>query len=211
MKIIITGCLSLFIFAAFAFTSQSPHGSHEEAKTLAIGDPMPGGDMKMVDVNGTEQVPLSTHMGENGLLVVFSCNTCPFVVAYEDRLPEIQAMAKKMDIGFVVVNSNEAKRKEDDSEKAMKEYTKKWRLDSPYLIDTDSKVADLFGAFVTPEVFLFNPDSKLEYKGAIDDNWKSKDAVEVDYLQIAMTAVINGDEIEVKETKARGCSIKRLK
>lgn len=203
------GCFGI-CFPDLITSATKAHGDHK-AKTLAIGESMPGADVAMVNVNGDEPVPLGKLKGENGTLVMFSCNTCPFVIAYEDRFPELQKTCAEMGIGLAIVNSNEAKRERDDSEHEMASYTKRWGMTAPYLIDQRSKVADMFGAFVTPEVFLFNAESELVYKGAIDDNWKSGTDVTEDYLDIAMKAMLAGEEIKTTETKARGCSIKRLK
>jgi len=152
---------------------------------------------------------LKEYQGENGLLVVFSCNTCPFVVAWEDRYNEIANMSGSAGVNMVLLNSNEAYRDAEDSPVNMRHHANDLNYSMPYLIDKEHKVADALAAKTTPHVFLFDKDLKLVYKGAIDDNYKDKGAVQETYLKDALTAMKDGSEIKVKETKALGCSIKR--
>lgn len=180
------------------------------SKTLKIGERSDGLAIPVEDITGKEDL-LRAYGDRNGLLVVFSCNTCPFVVAWEDRYNALHDVCKKNQIGMVLVNSNEAKRKGDDSAEAMRQHAKDKGYTMPYVIDHDHRVADAMGAKTTPHVFLFNNDLRLAYKGAIDDNHKSKDAVTATYLEDALNALGNAKEVQVKETKALGCSIKRVK
>lgn len=180
---------------------------------LGIGGMMPMGDLKMKDVSG-KMVSLDDAMGENGLIINFSCNTCPFVVAWEDRYPMIEKMAKENNMGLVLLNSNEAKRQgdnQDDSFEAMQAHAKEMNYDCYYLVDENHKMADAMSAFTTPHIFIFDGDKKLVYKGAIDDNYKEMAKVENQYIQKAIKAVAAGDKVDPSETKGRGCSIKRLK
>lgn len=179
------------------------------AQQLQIGDTSPALKFNVQDFGGNES-QLSSHAGENGLLVVFSCNTCPFVVAWENRYNEVYEAARKAGVGMVLLNSNEAFRAEEDSPENMRYHADDKAYLAPYLVDPNHKIADAFGAKTTPHVFLFNSDMKLAYKGAIDDNHKDKDAVEHTYLKDALASIASGDNIEVQETKALGCSIKRV-
>ena len=112
----------------------------------------------------------------------------------------------------MLVNSNEAKRKGADSMDEMKNHAKeKGYLDFAYVVDQNHVLADAFGATKTPDVFLFNSDLELVYKGAIDDNSKNKGGVEEPYLMNAVKALSSGEEITPATTKALGCSIKRIK
>lgn len=153
---------------------------------------------------------LSDYKGNNGILVVFSCNTCPFVVSWEDRYNELASASTDAGVSMVLLNSNEAFRSEEDSPLNMRNHASDLTYSMPYLIDKDHKVADALGAKTTPHVFLFDKDLKLVYKGAIDDNHKNKDEVTESYLKDALLAMKSGDEVIVKETKALGCSIKRV-
>jgi len=176
---------------------------------LPIGGELPMANQKFLDISG-DLVTMNQLKGENGLLVIFSCNTCPFVIAYEDRYPELVAHAKANGIGIVLVNPNEAKRAGDDSYEEMKRHAEAAGYTSHYVVDTKSKFANAVGAFTTPHSFLFDKNNKLFYKGGIDDNWKSKDKVSRHWLKDAMTAVKFGKELRNPITRSKGCSIKRV-
>jgi peroxiredoxin len=176
---------------------------------LNIGDKAPKTELKMTNLDGNK-VSLEELKKENGLCVIYSCNTCPWVVAWEDRYNELFKECADKNIGFVLVNSNEAKREDDDSLEEMKAHAKeKAYLNFAYVVDENHVLADAFGATKTPDVFLFDGDLKLAYKGAIDDNSKNKDGVEEPYLKKAIEAVATGKKPEPATTKALGCSIKR--
>jgi thioredoxin-related protein len=189
---------------ASAFTFQKI-----EIKPIEIGTSMPMADQKMTDVLSDKSVTLNESKGEKGLLVMFSCNTCPFVVSSESRIIKAQEEAKKLNIGMVVINSNEAKRDGDDSQKEMAAYGQKQKYTVPYLMDASSALADAFGATRTPECFLFDKSGKLVYHGAIDDNTKDETAVTKHYLTDAMTALSEGKAIATPNSVSVGCSIKR--
>ena len=106
---------------------------------------------------------LKEYQGENGLLVVFSCNTCPFVVAWEDRYNEIATMSGSAGVNMVLLNSNEAYRGAEDSPVNMRHHANDLNYSMPYLIDKEHKVADALAAKTTPHVFLFDKDLKLVY------------------------------------------------
>ena len=179
------------------------------AEQISIGDKAPKQDLELLSTDGN-QVSLKDLNRENGLCVIYSCNTCPWVLAWEDRYNEIYKEFTEM--GFVLVNSNEAKREGEDSMEQMKEHAKqKGYFNFAYVVDKNHELADAFGATKTPDVFLFNGDMELVYKGAIDDNSKNKTEVKEQYLMNAAKAVVAGERISPEETKALGCSIKRLK
>jgi len=175
---------------------------------LEIGKAIPSSSTKMMDVTGNE-VSLNDLKDEKGLLVIFSCNTCPYVKLSEARIKEVASIAKRNKIGVVLINSNEGQREEEDSFDEMKKYAKSQAYDFNYVLDKNSQVADAFGATRTPHVFLF--DSKgLVYRGAIDDNIKdAKEAKEL-YLKDALLAVAGGKPVKTSSTKSVGCSIKRV-
>lgn len=183
--------------------------SFSDLDQISIGDKAPKTDVKMESLNG-KKVSLADLAKENGLCVIFSCNTCPYVIGWEDRYNDIEAACAKNNVGFVLVNSNEAKRNGDDSLDEMKGHAKeKGYGNLTYVVDKNHLVADAFGATKTPDVFLFNGDMTLAYKGAIDDNMKQKDSVTEPYLLNAVEAMVAGKPINPGETKAIGCSIKR--
>lgn len=180
-----------------------------EMDQINIGDKAPKTDLKMMGIDG-KSVSLKDLKSENGVCVIFSCNTCPWVIAWEDRYNDLYKECTNAGIGFVLVNSNEAKRSGDDSLEEMKKHAKeKGYFDFAYVVDENNVLADAFGATKTPDVFLFNGNMELVYKGAIDDNSKDKTAVAEPYLKKAVQALSAGKSIDPAETKALGCSIKR--
>ncbi len=177
-------------------------------ETLKIGDKMPHMDRKMKSIYGHQQT-LEDLAGENGLLVIFTCNTCPFVKAWVDRYPKVQREAEKRGVHTVLLNSNTAKRDKGDSMEEMKRFGKEHHPEIPYLLDASNKTADAFGAKTTPHVFLFNEEFRLVYRGAIDDHHKNADKVDHFYVMDALKAMNNGKEIDPSITEAKGCGIKR--
>ncbi len=182
----------------------------QDIKPLEIGSKMPASEVIMKDVNGKE-ISLEKVKKDKGLLVMFSCNTCPYVVKSQERTKEMLAFAQKNKIGVIIINSNEAQREEADSYDAMRNYAKEQRYNTPYVVDENSKVADLFGATRTPEVFLFNPKGELMYHGAMEDNPSSPKESKEFYLKNAMYKMVSGEKPDPSETKSIGCSIKRKK
>ena len=134
------------------------------------------------------------------------------MIAWEDRYPDLARETKDASIGFVLINSNEAKRGGDDSLEEMKQHAEeKGYANIPYLVDEKSALANAFGGKSTPHVFLFDKDWKLAYEGAIDDNHKSAEMVKSTYLKNAIENLAKGKKIDPNNTKALGCSIKRVK
>ncbi len=175
---------------------------------LEIGADAPSQTLKLKDLNGKNHT-LKSLKEKNGLLVIFSCNTCPWVVAWENRYNELDKIASENGIKMIAVNSNEAYRGDDDSEEAMKQHAKKQGYTFPYLVDSNSSLADAFGATRTPHVFLFDSNMKLVYRGAIDDSAKDISAVSKPYLKNALMNLGQGKMIEPNTTRSLGCGIKR--
>lgn len=193
--------LFLLLFLAGTVISSS-------AQSLAIGANLPMKDEKMKDISGKE-LSISDAIRKNGVLVMFSCNTCPYVIKNQQRTLDIAAYAKQNNIGIILLNSNEGTRNSDDSYEDMKAYAKKQGYDFYYTVDTDSKIANAFGATRTPELFLFDANGKLQYKGAIDDNPNNAGNVKRVHAKEAINELIAGKPISVKESRSLGCSIKR--
>lgn len=190
--------------------------SNGDPESLEIGAKAPLTDYVMTDVNGNKMT-LQRAAGENGVLVVFSCNTCPFVVGrgeksegWEGRYNAINDMANAKGVNMVLVNSNEAKRGDADSMSAMKEQSKTQGYKMPYVEDKNHELADAFGARTTPHVYLFNNKMELVYKGAIDDNVDSAKEVKKTYLKDAISNMVAGKKVDPSSTKPLGCSIKRV-
>lgn len=176
---------------------------------LAIGSPLPKADLKMKDVSGKE-VSFNDARKKNGLLVMFSCNTCPWVIKNQSRTNEISAYALSREVGVILLNSNEAQRNDEDSFEEMKQYARKQGYQWYYAVDENSVMANAFGANRTPECFLFNAAGNLVYHGAIDDNPGKADAVTRKHLKEAIDEMLAGKEITIKESRSMGCAIKRL-
>ncbi|HPR62448.1 MAG TPA: redoxin family protein [Prolixibacteraceae bacterium] len=192
--------LIILVFWAISASAQFP--------VISIGDQLPKSE-KMDCATSNKNANIDELKGENGTLVIFSCNTCPFVVAWEDRFPIVDKIAKENKVNMVLVNSNYNNRNGVDSFEAMKAHAQKNNYKWPYLIDNESELANAFGAQTTPHVFLFDKNNKLVYKGAIDDNHKDRKQVNEFYLQDALNSLGQGKEISNKETRNLGCSIKR--
>ena len=202
MKKILFGLAPVALVATMAFTGGEP------IEPLSIGSSLPKAELKMKDVSGKE-VSIKDVVKSNGVLVMFSCNTCPYVVKNQDRTAAIGEYAQKMKVGVIVLNSNEAYRGEDDSYQAMANYAKDQKYKWNYVVDKDHVMADAFGAKKTPETFLFDKNLKLVYHGAIDDNPSDASAVGRHHLKEAINELVAGKDVSVKESKSVGCGIKR--
>ncbi|MEP7143417.1 MAG: thioredoxin family protein [Ferruginibacter sp.] len=177
--------------------------------SLPIGSPLPKGDLKMKDISGNE-ISVKEIKKKNGILIMFSCNTCPYVIKNQRRTRDICSYAQKMEMGIIVLNSNAGNRDDEDSYVAMKEYAKKQQYNWVYAVDENNVLADAFGASRTPECFLFDKDLMLVYHGAIDNNPTDEENVTRKHLQIAIDELAAGKEVSVKETRSMGCGIKRV-
>ena len=177
---------------------------------LKIGETSPAFAELTTNLDGKDAV-LREYLQPNGIMVVFSCNTCPFVLAWEDRYEGLASYCKANNIGFVLLNSNQAKRDNDDSFQAMKAHAAEKGYSFPYLIDHNSTIANAFGAKVTPQVYLFNNEMQLVYRGAIDDNHKDASKVSSTYALNALRSYVAGTTPNPETTEALGCSIKRVK
>ena len=178
-----------------------------QAKELSIGSEILGVDYILKNIDGNDTT-LDKLKKSNGILVVFSCNTCPWVIRWQDRYNILSAFSRKNDIGFVAVNSNARLHESVDSMDEMIYHATANEYGFPYVLDEDAKLAKAFGAMKTPHVYLFNSDNKLVYTGAIDDNAKSAKKVKNNYLMDAIRALGSNKKIKISETKALGCSIK---
>lgn len=196
--------LVLIMLTVFSISAVASNGNNK----LEIGDKAVLTEVKMTDISG-ENISLNEVKKENGVLVLFSCNTCPFVMRWEDRYPDLKKWADKNEVGMVVVNSNHQKRDGEDSLEAMKKHASEKNYNFYYAVDHESKIANAFGGQTTPHAFLFNSDMQLVYKGAIDDSYESADKVKNAYVKDAISHVAEGKKVAVAETKPVGCSIKR--
>jgi hypothetical protein len=208
--------LFAFLLCSFLCSTATAQEREDLPIPLVVGNDVDLSEPSMLATTG-EPMTLKHIIQKNGLVVIFSCNECPFVVAWEDRYKKIASFAKDNGFGVALVNSNAAKRSGDiqaDNFEAMVAHDEEMgytKMGVFYLLDKASMLADAFQAKVTPHVYLFDGDGLLRYKGAIDDNYKSAMDVKAPYLMNAMESLLNGEEVDVEETDAIGCSIKRLK
>ena len=172
--------------------------------TLALGAEAPPFDLPGVD--GRNHA-LSDYAETPALAVVWSCNHCPYVQAWEGRMKQIQADYADRGFRLVAINSNDARSHPEDSFDAMRERAQAQGFNFDYLSDEDQSVVGAYGAGRTPEVFLFDGDRRLVYHGAIDDS-RNEDAVTSHYLRDAIDALLAGHAPEVAETMPVGCTVK---
>ena len=178
------------------------------SEPLPIGSDLPKADVSLHDVSG-KTITLKDARKENGLLVMFSCNTCPVVINNQARTVAISKFALDQQIGVILLNSNEGNRDGADSPEAMKNYADNQQYNWYYAIDKNNELADAFGAKRTPECFLFDKNGKLVYHGAIDDNPQDESNSKRQHLKEAITEMNSGKPVSVTETRSVGCSIKR--
>lgn len=174
-------------------------------KNLKIGSALPVFRLKGIDEKVYSE---SSFSNKKILVVIFSCNHCPYVQAYEDRIKEIQAEYEGKGVIVIAINSNDETGYPEDSFENMKTRAKDKGFNFPYLRDDEQSVAREFDASHTPEVFVFDEERKLRYHGKIDDNWKEPDEVRSRYLKDAIEELLKGEEISVPETYSIGCTIK---
>ena len=201
MKTIKLICAAIVLIIAFAFTGKSSEG-------YKVGDIATDFTLKNVD---GKMVSLKNYKDAKGFIVIFTCNHCPFAKAYEDRIIALDKKYKKLGYPVIAINPNNPAVQPDDSFELMIERAKEKRFTFPYLFDEGQKIYPQYGATKTPHVYILQKTSKgnvVKYIGAIDDNHSDEEAVKVKYVENAVDALLGGKEIEVKSTKAIGCSIK---
>lgn len=183
-------------------------GFAQNITPLGIGTNAPETDRVIVDTSELNTT-LSDVADNNGLLVIFSCNTCPWVAKWEDQYNQLSSLAAQNDIGMIALNPNERIRNRGESINDMRRRAQKQGYNFTYALDKDHIIADAFGATRTPEVFLFDANLELVYHGAIDDNANSDSEANSRYLREAILAIASGEDIQITETQIQGCTIKR--
>jgi hypothetical protein len=198
---------------AFTLSGMLAFGAYAQqpaATKLAIGSALPETGYQTTDVLSGKTYTLQELKTKNGLLVIFTCNTCPFVLKNSNRTREILDVAQDEGIGVMMVNANEAQRDGADSKAQMKAFAEEHDYPN-YVIDAGSALADAFHAQHTPQVFLFDSQGLLVYEGAMDDSPANPEAAKKIYLKDAMEHMVAGEAINPNQTKSLGCSIKRVK
>ncbi len=177
-----------------------------DTKELSIGSKSP--DFKNLPGTDNKKYSLSTFAEKKILVIVFSCNHCPYVRAYEDRIIALQRDYAARGLQLVAINSNETVHYPEDNFEEMVNRAKSQAYNFPYLRDEDQSVANAFGATHTPQFFVFDQQRKLRYKGKFDDDYQTPSAVQSNYLRDAVDAILAGGEVSEPETYSIGCTIK---
>jgi peroxiredoxin len=202
MKAIKFLALILVVGLVAAFTVTKPAAGYKVGDTAT--------DFNLKNVDG-KMVSLKSMKDTKGYIVVFTCNHCPYAVAYEDRIIALNNKYKKLGYPVVAINPNNPEKQKDDSFAKMQERAKEKKFNFPYLFDDGQKIYPQYGATKTPHVYVLQKTKKgnvVKYIGAIDDNYEDETAVKQKYVENAVDALLKGKDVPVKETKAIGCSIK---
>lgn len=203
-KIIKITAILVMLITVSAFTTKT----NTETQGYKIGDEAT--DFELENING-KMVSLSNFKEAKGFIVVFTCNTCPYAVAYEDRIEALNRKYADKGYPVIAIMPNNTEVKPGDNMEAMRQRAKDKDFTFPYLMDEGQKIYPQYGATKTPHIYIlekYDDKNIVKYIGAIDDNYQDEAAVKTKYVENAIDALLSGKEIEVKETKAIGCSIK---
>ena len=193
--------LVFVVLVASAFTIKTADG-------YQVGDTIEGFTLKNID---EKMVSLSDYSNAKGFILIFTCNTCPYSVANEDRIIALDLKYKKLGYPVIAINPNDPKASKGDSLEDMKVRAEEKGFTFPYLLDEGQKVYPKFGATKTPHVFVVSrPGMKVEYIGAVDNNSRDADAVTEKYVENVVDALLSGKKPIKTNTRAIGCSIKVL-
>ncbi|MBC8753639.1 thioredoxin family protein [Kordia sp. YSTF-M3] len=180
----------------------------EVANGYQVGDIVKDFSLKNVD---GKMVSMADYKDTKGFILTFTCNTCPYSVAYEDRLIALDKKYASQGYPVIAINPNNPEARPKDNFEAMQTRAKEKGFTFPYMLDVGQKVYPVFGATRTPHMYVLAKTPKghqVKYIGAIDDNYKDAAATTKHYVEDAVDALLAGKEVEVKTTKAIGCSIK---
>jgi peroxiredoxin len=205
MKFIKSMTLVAVVLLMSAFTANT---TPTEKKGYDVGDVAT--DFKLKNVDGT-MVSLSDYKDAKGFIVVFTCNTCPYAVAYEDRIIALDKKYASKGYPVIAIMPNNTKVKPGDSMEAMKARASAKGYTFPYLMDEGQQIYPQYGATKTPHVYILEKTDKgnvVRYIGAIDDNYKDAKLVNDKYAEDAVDALLEGTPIKETKTRAIGCSIK---
>ena len=176
-----------------------------ESIDIPLGTNMPKFILR--DPNGVIQVS-DYAFGKKGLLIVFTCNHCPYAKAVWPRLIRLGTFAQKNGVNVLAINPNINPNYPDDSPLEMQKKMKEWEIPFPYLIDNTQHTAREFKAQCTPDIYLFDADQKLVYHGRVDDNWQDESKVTKEELREAVECLIAVKPLTGKQNPSIGCSIK---
>ena len=196
--------VALLTLGLVGFTSDSS----ADAAGYQLGDMAT--DFSLPGIDG-KTVSLKDFPEAKGFFVIFTCNSCPYAVAYEDRIIALDAKYKALGYPVIAINPNNPDIKPADNFKAMKVRAAEKGFTFPYLLDEGQKVYPQYGATRTPHVYLLQKTAqgnRVEYIGAIDDNYQDASRVEEKFVELAVDALLEGKDVKIKTTRAIGCSIK---
>ncbi len=196
--------LTAIVFGVWSFTKAEEKGDNG----YKVGDEVT--DFRLENIDG-RMVSMEDFNEAKGFIITFTCNTCPYAVAYEDRVEGLNKMYAKKGYPVIAIMPNNIEVKPGDNMGAMQERAKEKGFTFPYLMDEDQSVYPQFGATKTPHIYVvqkMNNGNIVKYIGAIDDNYQNADQVKNKYVEDAVNALLVGKEVDVTETKAIGCSIK---
>lgn len=179
-----------------------------QTPTLTPGSAAPDFELQNTDGN---MVSLADYATAKGAIVVFTCNTCPYAKAYEQRILELDKKYKPLGFPVIAINPNDPEASPGDSFENMKALATSHRYTFPYLFDRGQAVTALYGARNTPHLFLITktPEgAKIAYTGAIDNDTKNESSDKIKYVEDAITALLNKQQPAVAVTKAIGCTVK---
>jgi peroxiredoxin len=192
---------TLLAFVGFSVATMAHEGYH-------VGDAISNFSLK--NVNG-KNVSLSDYKDAKGFIITFTCNHCPYSVAYEDRIIALHNTYAAKGYPVIAINPNDAVQYPSDNFENMQIRAKEKKFPFVYLHDETQEVAKKFGALRTPHMFVVQKSGDkyvVKYIGAIDDNWEDAAAVTEKYVESAVNALLNGQTVALPNTKAIGCSIK---
>lgn len=196
------------LFAIMSVCTLTSFTSLNDGKGYKIGDIAT--DFKLENVDG-KMVSLSDYKEARGYIVIFTCNTCPYAQAYEERIVELDKKYAAKGFPVIAIMPNNPNVQPGDNMEAMKSNAKQKGFTFPYLMDEEQKIYPQYGATKTPHVYILQKTKKgneVKYIGAIDDNFQDANAVKTKYVENAVDALLSGKEIKVTETRALGCTIK---
>ena len=170
-----------------------------------VGDT--GSDFSLMSTSG-EMVSLANYENAKGYILIFTCNSCPYSVMYEDRIIELHNKWADKGYPVIAINPNDPNIKPADSYDKMKVRAEKKSFPFPYLFDDGQEVFPVYGATRTPHVFVLDQNMVVQYIGAIDDNARSAGSAKINYVDNAIDALDKGSQPDPSFTKAIGCSIK---
>lgn len=170
-------------------------------------------DFRLKNVDG-KMVSMADFKDAKGFVVIFTCNHCPYAVAYEDRIIDLHKKYAPKGFPVIAINPNDSVVVPADSYSAMVVRAKEKQFPFPYLLDAEQKVYPVYGATRTPHIYLLERkgnDLVVAYIGAIDDNYQDAEQVKETYLANAIEALLKGQKPSPDFTKAIGCTIKKQK